>query len=74
MLYFYLDPLSEVPSIYLKGVQISIVEHEKYLDNYASTNISDRNCFANVCDLYQRSNLLIDDNRVCDSQSLDCFT
>ena len=50
-----------------------IVEHEKHLGNYVSTNISDRNIIANVCDLYQRSNLLISDFRVCDSQTLDCL-
>ena len=67
------DPLSEVPPIYLNGVQISIVEHEKHLGNYVSTNISDINIIANVCDLYQRSNQLISDFRVCDSQALDCL-
>ena len=70
---FNLDPLSEIPPIYLNGVQISIVEHEKHLFNYAPTNISDRNIIANVCDLYQRSNLSISDFRVCDSQTLDCL-
>ena len=59
LLYFNLDPLSEVPPIYLNEVQISVVEHEKHLGNYVSTDISDRNIIANVCDLYQRSNLLI---------------
>ena len=73
LLCFNLDPLSEIPPIYLNGVQISIVEHEKHLGNYISTNISDRNIIANVCDLYQRSNLLISDFRVCDSQTLDCL-
>ena len=34
--------------------------------NYVSTNISDRNIIAYVCDLYQRSNLLISNFRVCD--------
>ena len=73
LLYFNLDPLSEVAPIYLNGVQVSIVEHEKPLGNYVSTNISDRNIFANVCDLYQRNNLLLSDFRVCDSQTLDCL-
>ena len=63
----------KIPPIYLNGVQISIVEHEKHLFNYAPTNISDRNIIANVCDLYQRSNLSISDFRVCDSQTLDCL-
>ena len=39
LLYFNLDPLSEIPPIYLNGVQISMVEHEKHLGNYVSTNI-----------------------------------
>ena len=71
LLCFNLDPLSEIPPIYLNGVQISIVEHEKHLGNYVSTNIIDRNFIANVCDLYQRSNLLISYFRVCDSQTHD---
>ena len=73
LLCFNLDPLSEIPPIYLNGVQISIVEHEKHLGNYVSTSISDRNIIANLCELYQRSNLLISDFRVCDSQTLDCL-
>ena len=73
LLCFNLDPLSAIPPIFINGVQISIVEHEKHLGNYVSTNISDRNIIANVCDLYQRSNLLISDFRVCDSQTLDCL-
>ena len=73
LLCFNLDPLSEIPPIYLYGVQISIVEHEKHLSNYVSTNFSDRDIIANVCDLYQRSNLLISDFGVCDSQTLDCL-
>ena len=65
-----LDPLSEVPSIYLNGIQVSIIKQEKHLANYmyVSTNINDRNIIANVCDLYQRSNLLISDFRVYGSQ------
>ena len=70
---FNLDPLSEIPPIYLNGEQISIVELEKHLGIYVSTNISDRNIIANDCDLYQRSNLFISDFRVCDSQTLDCL-
>ena len=72
LLCFNLDLLSDVPPIYLNGVHVSIVEHEKHLGNYVSTNISDRNSIANVCDLYQRSNLLLH-LRVCDSQTLDCL-
>ena len=62
---------SMVPPIYLNGEKVSIVEHEKHLGNYVSTDIADRNVIANVCDLYQCSNLLISDFRVCDSITLD---
>ena len=41
------------------------------LGNYVSTDIEDRNIIADVCDLYQRSNLLISDFRACDSITLD---
>ena len=49
LLCFNLGPLSEIPPIFLNGVQISIVEHEKHPGNYVSTNISDRNIITNVC-------------------------
>ena len=62
---------SKVPSICLNGERVSIVEHEKHLENYVSTDIADRNIIADVCDLYQRSSLLISDFRVCDSITLD---
>ena len=62
---------STVPPIYLNRERVSIVEHEKHLRNYVSPDIADRNSIADVCDLYQRSNLLITDFRVCDSITLD---
>ena len=62
---------SKVPTIYLSGERVSIVENEKHLGNYVSTDIEDRNITAVVCDLYQRSNLLISEFRVCDSITLD---
>ena len=62
---------SKVPSIYLNGEKVSIVEHENHLGNYVSTDIADRNIIADVCNLYQRSNLQISDFRVCDSITLD---
>ena len=73
LLCFNLDLLCEVPLIYINRVQVSKVEHEKHIDNYVSINISDINMIANVCDLYQRSNLLISDFRLCDSRNLDCL-
>ena len=65
------DPQTVIPPIYLNGEQVSVVEHEKHLGNFLSTNIYDRNIISNVCDLYQRSNLLISDFRVCDCITLD---
>ena len=62
---------TKVPPIYLNGERVSIVEHEKHLGNYVSTDIADRNIIADVCDLYQRSNLLISDFRICDNITLD---
>ena len=62
---------SKVPPIYLNGERVSFVENEKHLGNFVSTDIEDRNIIADVCDLYQRSNLLISDFRVCDSITLD---
>ena len=65
------DPQTVIPPIYLNGEQVSVAEHEKHLGNFLSTNIYDRNIISNVCDLYQRSNLLISDFRVCDCITLD---
>ena len=71
LLCFNMKLESKVPPIYLNGEKVSIVEHEKHLENYVSTDISDRNIITDVCDLYQRSNLLISDFRVSDSITLD---
>ena len=48
------DPQTVIPPIYLNGEQVSVVEHEKHLGNFLSTNNYDRNIISNVCDLYQR--------------------
>ena len=66
-----MKPESVLPPIYLNGEKVSIVEHEKHLVNYVATDNADRNMIANVCDLYQRSTLLISDFRVCDSIAFD---
>ena len=50
---------------------ISIVEHEKHFGNYVATNIAGRKIIVNVCDLYQRTDLLISDCRICDSIAFD---
>ena len=71
LLCFNMKLESKVPPIYLNGERVSIVENEKHLGNYVSTDIQDRNIIADVCDLYQRSNLLISDFRACDSITLD---
>ena len=72
LLYFNMKLESKVPPLYLNGEKVSIVEHENHLGNYVSIDITDRNVFAGVCDLYQRSNFLINDFRVhCDSITLD---
>ena len=65
------DPETVIPPIYLNGEHVPVVEHENHLGNFLSTNIYDRNNISNVCDLYQRSILLISDFRVCDCITLD---
>ena len=62
---------SKVPPIYLNGERVSIVKNEKHFGNYVSTDIEDRNIIADVCDLYQRSNLLISEFRECNSITFD---
>ena len=71
LLCFNIKLESKVSTVYLNGERVSIVEHEKHLGNYVSTDIADRNIISDVCDLYQRSNLKIGDFRVCDSITLD---
>ena len=44
---------------------------DKHLGNYISDSIHDRHILNNICDLYQRSNLLISQFRSCDSETLD---
>ena len=53
------------------GEVIPVVDSDKHLGNYTSTNITDRNIIDNICDLYQRSNRVISDFRVYDSNALD---
>ena len=42
-----------------------------HLGNYISSDILDRNITSNICDLCQRSNSIINNFRVCDSDILD---
>ena len=59
------------PHIKLNGQPVSVVHTDKHLGNYISDSIHDRHILNNVCDLYQRSNLIISQFRSCDSETLD---
>ena len=50
---------------------IPVVDSFKQLGNYISTNIADRHIIDNIYYLYQRSNWVISEFRVCDSSTLD---
>ena len=43
---------SNVPQVYLNGEKISVVDSDKHVGDFISTNIVDRNILENVCDLY----------------------
>ena len=49
---------SNAPQVYLNGEKIPIVDSDKHLGNFISTNIADRNITESVCDF-----------RVCDSST-----
>ena len=55
----------------MNGQPVSVVHKDKHLGNYISDSIHDRHILNNICDLYQRSNLLISQFRSCDSETLD---
>ena len=57
--------------IKLNGQPVSVVHKGKLLGNYISDSIHDRHILNIICDLYQRSNLLISQFRSCDSEPLD---
>ena len=63
--------LSDISPIYLNGTPVTVVNKHEHLGNYISTNIYDRNIISNVCDFYQRSNSVISDFGICDSETLD---
>ena len=71
LLCYNADLTRVVPQLYLNGEIIPVVESDKHLGNYISTNIHDRNIIGSVSDLYQRSNWVISDFRACDSNTLD---
>ena len=61
----------DISPIYLNGTPVTVVNKDKHLGNYISTNTNDRNIISNVCDFYQRSNSVISDFGICDSETLD---
>ena len=64
LLCYNADSTSNVPQVYLNGKKISVVDSDKHLGNFISTNIADRKITENVCDLYKGSNWIISDFRV----------
>ena len=71
LLCYNVDETDVLPPIYLNGEMIPVVDFDKHLGNYIPTNIADRHIIDNIYDLYQRSNRVISDFRVCDSRTLD---
>ena len=71
LLCYNVDETVVLPPIYLNGEMIPVVDSDKHLGNYISTNIADGHIIENMYDLYQRSNRIISDFRVCDSSTLD---
>ena len=57
--------------INLNGQPVSVVHRDKHLGSYIADSIHDRHILHNICDLYQRSNLLISQFRSCNSETLD---
>ena len=45
---------SDISQIYLNGTPVTVVNKDKYLGNYISTNIYDRNIISNVCDFLSK--------------------
>ena len=70
LIYFNVSS-SEISPIYLNGTPVTVVNKDKHLGNTISTDIYDRNIISNVCDFYQRSNSVISDFSICDSETLD---
>ena len=56
---------------YIQGEKNPVVDSDKHLENFISTNIVDRNITENVCDLYKRINWVFSDFRVYYSSTLD---
>ena len=71
LLCYNVDETDVLPPIYLNGEMIPVVESDKHLENYISTNLANRHIIDNIYDLYQRSNRVSSNFRVCNSSSLD---
>ena len=50
---------SDISPFYLNGTPVTVVNKDKQLGKYISTNIYDRNIISNVCDFYQGINSVI---------------
>ena len=61
LLCYNADLTGVVPQLYLNRERIPVVDSDKYLGNYISTNIHKRNIIGSVSDIYQRSNWVISD-------------
>ena len=57
--------------ISLNSQPITIMNSDKHLGKFISSDIRDRNVISRMCDLYQRSNSIISDFSSCNSVSLD---
>ena len=58
---------SDISPIYLNGTPVTVVNKDKHLANYISTDIYGRNIISNVCDFYQRNNSVISDFGIYDT-------
>ena len=70
LLCYNVDEAVDIPPFSLNGEVIPSVGSDQHLGNYISTDIADRNIVDSVYDLCQRSNWVISDFRVCDSNYL----
>ena len=57
ILCFNVDDTDVIPQTYLNGEVIPVVDPDKHLGNYISTNITDIYIIDNICDLYHKSNI-----------------
>ena len=71
LLCYNVDEADDIPQIYPNCEVIPSVGSDKHLGNYISTDLADRNIVDSVYDLYQRSNWVISNFRVCDSSTFD---